>query len=320
MFKIYLFLFLVLATTLSLKAQQNVNFENVNLGSQGYYNGSDFAGGFESGGLFFRINYDSSFGGFWDGIAAASNVDTVTPGFTNQYSTFAGVGANGSSKFGLVYVASQSFFRNANPAQAVKLNSFQFTNSTFAALSMKSGDLFSKKFGGLSGNDPDYLRIKVYNYFNGLVTDTAELYLADYRSSNNSLDYIQKNWREATFNFSSPFDSIGFKLESTDFNSFGIKTPAYFCIDEVKFSNTTSVGSVIAGSEKRAYPNPFNDEIVIKTESEIWGLLINDQLGRKVDFSASFNGNAMKMETKALPKGIYYLQIPGKATQKLIKE
>ena len=37
--------------------------------------------------------------------------------------------------------------------------SVQLTNTTYTALSMLNGDSFSKKFGGSTGNDPDYLRL-----------------------------------------------------------------------------------------------------------------------------------------------------------------
>jgi hypothetical protein len=38
-----------------------------------------------------------------------------------------------------------------------------FTNTTYAALSMLSGDSFAKKFGGASGDDPDWFKYPSIN-------------------------------------------------------------------------------------------------------------------------------------------------------------
>ncbi|NJK43963.1 MAG: DUF4465 domain-containing protein, partial [Pleurocapsa sp. SU_196_0] len=71
----------------------------------------------------------------------------------------------------------------------------QFTNTTYAALSMREGDAFSKRFGGPTGSDPDYFRLLVEGIDDlGGSTGIVELMLADYRFADSGEDYILDEW------------------------------------------------------------------------------------------------------------------------------
>src|SRR5207253_4887505 len=104
--------------------------------------------------------------------------DTTTPGLANEFSSFAG-GGNGDANFGVAYFSDYAAnnpapaFDPANPATLARLptitlptgeeiESIQVTNTTNAALSMRDGDAFAKKFGGAAGDDPDFLKITAY--------------------------------------------------------------------------------------------------------------------------------------------------------------
>jgi hypothetical protein len=231
------------------------DFENVPL-SAGINNGSDQSGGYQGNGLFFSNYYDAQFA-YWTGFSASDRTDTVTTGLPAQYNSFAGSAFSGS-KFGVAYASSPIFVRNSNPTQQKKLVSFRFTNNTYAALSMRLGDPFSKKFGGTTGNDPDFFKLTVYNYFNGQKTDSASFFLADFRNPDNSQDYIQKQWKLAETGFNNPFDSLGFALSSSDNGTFGMNTPAYFCLDDITITEFSSVQSPLEKS-LLLYPNPTRE-------------------------------------------------------------
>ena len=77
-------------------AQSTAGFETTNLGTQGYYNGSDNAGGFESNGLLFKNTYTASFNS-WDGFSISAKTDTTTAGYDNQYSSYAGAASEGNN-------------------------------------------------------------------------------------------------------------------------------------------------------------------------------------------------------------------------------
>ena len=71
----------------------------------------------------------------------------------------------------------------------------EFTNTTYAALSMRDGDAFAKQFGGATGDDPDFLRLLIEGIDDlGESTGFVELMLADYRFADNNDDYIVGEW------------------------------------------------------------------------------------------------------------------------------
>jgi hypothetical protein len=300
------------------KAQVTVDFEGFNLGALGYNNGSDLSGGFQTNELLLRNNYSVQFAS-WEGFAISSTTDTVTTEYSNQYSSFAG-GASNGSKYAVSYSYSPSFLVNTNRAQLKKLSTFKYSNTTIGARVMKTGDGFSKKFGGATGNEPDYFKLLVFNYFNGQKTDSAEIFLADFRSQNNSQDYIVKDWRTATFNFSSPFDSIGFQLESTDNTVSGfMNTPAYFCLDEIQYSPFTNVEESSLNVVFRAFPNPFQNQLQIVSTGKIETISIVDQLGRQVNLDKTETDNGLILNTEKLPSGFYHVSLNGRSKMKLIK-
>ena len=92
--------------------------------------------------------------------------DTTTAGYLNQFSVLPRCnGADDSATFGVGF-ASQGNFYDAplitRPADDLRsFGSLSVTNTTYAALSMLLGDSFAKKFGGDSGNDPDYFILRI---------------------------------------------------------------------------------------------------------------------------------------------------------------
>ena len=93
------------------------------------------------------------------GWAYSQTTDTTTPGFGNQYSAIPGAGASSSATYGVAFTGgggAQAATSRITFDQPVSLLGAALTNTTYAALSMRDGDAFAKKFGGASGSDPDY--------------------------------------------------------------------------------------------------------------------------------------------------------------------
>lgn len=195
-----------------------------------YYNGSDGAGGFTSGGVFFGNNYNSAWDS-WDGFAYSTTNDTSN-GFPNQYSAYASAndGAYAVAFPGYGTPATISFASGVAPV------SVNLTNTTYAALDMLNGGLFgSKKFGGVSGDDPDHFSITFtgYDQAHG-VTGAVTFFLADFRFENNDLDYVVDGW--TTLDLSGlglGVRSIELGWDSSDVGAFGINTPLYVALDDL---------------------------------------------------------------------------------------
>ena len=193
-------------------------------------------GGFTSGGAFFNNSYfDGGTYFTWSGFSLSRETNTTTPGFGNQFSSAAGSGFGGSLQYAVSYVDSFAATPQIKFAAGERPISLQITNTTFAALSMRDGDSFAKKFGGLSGNDADFFRLTI----NGLdalsqPTGSLDFYLADYRFANNASDYIVTTWTPVDLSsLGASTNALTFSLASSDNGTFGMNTPAYFAVDQI---------------------------------------------------------------------------------------
>lgn len=243
-----------------------VDFEDISLSPESYFNGptdnsvespggwgSTVANGtFQSGGVDFSNSHNLTFGS-WSGFSVSNTTDTTTPGFTNQYSAYTGIGDNGSSNYGMAFgYRDLDSFDSNNISDLLSLPSLflpdgfeiasaALTNATYAALSMLAGDGFAKEFGGDSGNDEDYFLLSIFGIdAEGQALETSvEFYLADYRFSDNSMDYIVDEWVDVDLSSLSNAASLHFNLTSSDVGDYGMNTPAYFAIDNIVLNESS---------------------------------------------------------------------------------
>ncbi len=212
-------------------AQTVADFENLSLPADTFWNGSDGTGGFSSGNAFFPNNYDTTFVA-WTGFTYSTMTDTLTPGIMNQYSAIAGGGANGSATYAVADEYGNAKVILSGNAVGKTIKGTYVTNNTYSYLSMRNGDSFSKKFGGTTGADEDWLKLTVKGWLGGnLKSNEVEFYLADYRFADSTQDYLVKNWAWLNLQPLGDVDSIQFFLSSSDTGQFGMNTPAYFCLD-----------------------------------------------------------------------------------------
>ncbi len=293
-------------------SQNLVDFEELTLAPDTFWDGSDLsAAGFGSGGLYFPTNYNSEFS-YWEGGVAYSNVtDSITSGYENLYASKAGKGANNSSNYAVAL--GSGYFKSAasNGFPTNTLNLF-ISNGTYAYNSMRDGDGFAKKFGGETGNDPDYFYVVFKGYRAGIPcsNDSVVHYLADFRFEDNSQDYIQLDWEEINLNPLATFDSVVYSFASSDVGVFGINTPLQFCMDNISYeSYINSVNSLVDDREITVYPNPSIGSITIDLPKEKNGTLeIIDAAGRVVISDISIN-EAKQINIENLVNGVYYVKL-----------
>jgi hypothetical protein len=207
-----------------------VSFEEIVLNDQGFYNGSDGSGGFTSGNAIFKTYYNTEFSS-WSGFAVSNQTDTITPDFSNQYSSIAGSGAGQTTNYAVLYSYSLDTIEFAIPA---KITNIAFSNSTYAYYAMKNGNQFSKKFGGETGNDPDYFYLYLSVVDNkGKRLNFNGIPLADFTSSNNDLDFISKGWEYYNLQDAGYVKYLIFNFASSDTSVWGINTPTYVCVDNI---------------------------------------------------------------------------------------
>jgi Domain of unknown function (DUF4465)/Secretion system C-terminal sorting domain len=238
-------------------AQVVEDFEQYNLSKGQYLNGSDLSGGFGTDNIFLFNNYNPTFF-YWSGWSISAATDTITGSFTNEFSAVSGGGADISLAYAVSYgVENKIVFKGEALGKTVK--SISINNGTYPALSMKNGDAFAKKFGGPSGKDKDYFFVTIKAWHQGqLSKDSIDFYLADYRFEDGSKDYIVRKWTDVKLTALGNVDSLLFVLHSSDVGDFGVNTPTYFCIDNLKINTEVGTEDVIPQYIVIA-PNPTHD-------------------------------------------------------------
>jgi hypothetical protein len=221
---------------------------------EGLY-GPEIRGEFASHGVAFGNTVELTYN-TWSGFAYSNESDNTTPGFGNQHSAITGDGRGaGADNYGLAFAASpigEGTFDAAAlqglPTIAIpfgrSVESLWITNTTYTTFSMRDGDSFAKKFGGESGDDLDWFKATAYGIDDeGAVLETSvDFYLADFRSMDNTEDYIVTDWIEWDLSPLAGAASLHFNFTSSDVGAFGMNTPAYFAMDDLMLSVDVTPG------------------------------------------------------------------------------
>jgi hypothetical protein len=307
----------IVTLTLATKAQTVATFEALTLAPNSYWNGSATPLGttFQDGNAVFKNYYDTAYGGFWsEGFAYSNKNDSTTAGYTNMYAARTGSGYNGSGKYGVGQQA--ALIKLTGVAQGKLVRGAYITNGTYAALSMKNGDGLAKKFGGASGNDPDWFKLTIKKYYQGqLAQDSVQFYLADYRFADNTQDYIVTNWRWVDLTPLGNVDSLKFILSSSNFNSLGMLTPAFFCIDNFTTADVPLTVKDLHSNKLllSVYPNPAGESLQVELLTELTrkALIEVIDLTGKTIRSETIQNKSTQLSISNLAPGVYTLKVTG---------
>ena len=250
------------------RAQTVVTFENSTLsqplaGPDGYQNGRTLSppGSFTASGAAFNNDYNPMYDS-WSGWSYSNVKNLTTPGYGNQYAAYnvpgGGAGAAGSANYAVANNFSPGDATVALPA-GTRPDSLQVTNTTYAALSIQTGDQFAKKFGGATGSDPDYFRLTIIGRnAQNQPTGSVDFYLADYRFADNSKDYLVSQWTTVDLTpLGADTAALSFELNSSDVGAFGMNTPAYFAVDNLALSPV---------------PEPASSALLAAVGAAVWGV------------------------------------------------
>jgi hypothetical protein len=158
---------------------------------------------------------------YWYGFAYSQMHDFVTPGYENQFSAYV-VNDDESNKFMIGYI--DTYYGEPsieiNFDRPVKDLSFDVVNTTYAALAMKDGYYPAKKF-----TDTDWFKLTI------TVTSTDETEIITIKLGDGTK--ITNVWNTIPVQ-SKNITKLEFSLDSSDTGGWGMNTPAYFCIDNIK--------------------------------------------------------------------------------------
>lgn len=306
----------------ALNAQTTATFENLSLSANSYFDGSTSPGGttFASGNIVLENYYDNAWLYWASGWAYSNMKDSTTAGYGNLFSARPANGNANSANYAVGQQGAKIKF-NAT-AEGKVVHGFFITNSTYAALSMRDGDSFAKKFGGSTGDDPDWFKLTVHAWYGGnIVNDSVEFYLADFRFANNSMDYIVNDWQWVNLSSLGNSDSLVFSLSSSDMGSFGMNTPAFFCLDDLTTTDSPLAVNENTINKFMLYPNPSSDFIQLENNNTVPShLVLADLNGNKI-LEKEFENNLL-LDIRFLKTGIYLVTVTNEnstTTKKITK-
>ena len=197
-----------------------------------YENGAHLSGAFASGGVSFANDYAPSYDG-WSGFAYSKVNDATTSGFGNQYAASTG-GAYGGAAYGVSFGDGATLTLPAGE----RILDLRVTNTTYAALSMRDGDPFAKKFGA-----GDFFILTATGLAGGETTGSASFALGDFRGGKTD---IVTDWRTFDLSGLGAATTVAFTYASSDVGAFGINTPTYFALDDVRTQAVPEPASFLA--------------------------------------------------------------------------
>lgn len=288
---------------------QTIGFDSYTLGVDTFDNQANNQGYFEFDGIRFENYYDVTYD-YNTGFSITNKQNDTTGDYTNGHSAITASGYN-SSIYSMFYGSGAIDLNGLTRG----IEGLYVSNGTYAYFSMLNGDAYGKKFGdtvnasGVSDgtNGEDFFKV----IFTGISTtgDTiaqVEYFLADYRFADDAQDYIVDDWDYVDLTSlngtTGTLAKIGIGFESSDVGMFGMNTPAYVAIDDVRILAPAS----LAETELKlaAYPNPMQDELVIPGNFDLVQLIsINGQIIKEIH-----QANNAVLNVADLKPGAYILQ------------
>ena len=203
-----------------------IDFEELDLTKDTYWNGSDHSGDFTIENKTFNNTFYADWN-TWSGFAYSNIINYLFYNESAKYASFPSGGATESENY-LVGHQFQKISIEFEKPEEQRL--VQLTNCTYSALAIKYGYGYAKKFGGRDGRDPDWFKVTIIGFDHAnAITGTIDFFLADFRFDDDLEDYIVDDWKYVDLTSLGIVKRLEFELSSSDAG-----TPLYFCLDNLK--------------------------------------------------------------------------------------
>jgi len=336
-----LFSAFLLGTTV--QAQTVATFDDLSLPTTDtyYVNYSAFGTdvGFNDGLGYFPCIYDTSGGfTFWNYFVYSNETDSVTSGYSNQYSAKTGVGYDGSAEYLVAYCSNPVTYANTmnlnlrGAAVGHPVKGFYITNSTYVYNTIAPG--YPVEYPARKFHNGDWFKLTIYGYSGGVLKpDSATVYLADFLFPDTTMNYVLNTWQWVDLLPLGNVDSLQFALSSTDNGVYGMNTPAYFCMDNfTTYETDTAVdttgshlgaNNIIPATVAKVYPNPATNTLCLDvTGNMVRQVSVMDMTGNLIS-TYGVTTDHMEINTATLAAGTYILQLSGygkTASMKFVKQ
>lgn len=159
--------------------------------------------------------------------------------------------------------------------------------------------------------------------------------------SENKFITEKENWQQFDFQYTAQggekFITIGNFTDSSEVDTLFVgggdssnydNIGTYYYIDDVylgacdslPFDTLVSIQENNLASQIKVYPNPFQNEIVVKLkETQITSLLLYDILGNQIPIQTKKQNDRLEIRLENLPSGVYFLNVFNKDQRVIVK-
>lgn len=215
-------------------------FEEMQLDGDSYWNGSDktgtqvngeygetaYANTFVSGSYRFHNTYNDTWNS-WSGFAVSNKTSVAFIECDDQYNSAVGHGYGGSENYAVVCPHDECVEIMNKPDGDV-ISGFYVTNTANSIKVYEEGDGSAGKF-----ETGDWCLLTVTGHHADSTTTSVDVYLADYRSSNETEHYSLDYWLWVDLSSLGKVKYLTFSMSSSRNNEYGMTTPGYFCMDNL---------------------------------------------------------------------------------------
>ncbi|MDR2083967.1 MAG: DUF4465 domain-containing protein [Bacteroidales bacterium] len=299
---------------------QTATFEDFELANESHYQGDESLDGFTSGTFFFGNSFTEEWD-YWEGFAVSNHTTKEFDPDNNiegQFYNVVGSGYKDSKNFGVVYPPYGGLSMVTMPENSsMQVKGVYVTNSAWTYYTMLNGDTY---MGDPFGQGDWYKIIATGENSEGETT-TTEFYLADFRSDNPNEHYIIEEWTWFDLSVLGEIVNVGFDLDASRKNEYGLTITSYFCIDDFNGTGNAGINNFDLTTDIIVYPNPVSDYVNIDFEN-------NSDITVKNIRLYNINGEVLEsvipsefciINMEKYKSGIYFIEIKGNDFRKVKK-
>ena len=178
---------------------------------------------------------------YWGNYAySQTTTNTFETYIIDQFNNAVGGGVDNSETFLVAYPQGGTIDVINNEDGAV-IPGMYITNNAWVVDAILHGDGMSTIDGTAAGESTGNVGFQTGDWFKLTISadngNSIEYYLADYQSADESAHYYVNDWRWIDLSSLGTVKSLSFFLTSSRRNSWGMTTPAFFCLDNIGAEN-----------------------------------------------------------------------------------
>lgn len=260
----------------------------------------------------FMFSHVSSSPAYYNGfIASISATILESANFDDQFGCMARGGVAGEGTPYLVaywdtYAESVSIEKScevsiSSPYHAV---GFYVCNNPYVYYTIQKGNGFARRF-----EQGDWLKLITHGVDEaGKEIGMTEYYLADYRSENIDEWILNNSWEWVDLSLLGKVASIYFTMESSDMGEYGMKTPAYFCLDKLTVLTVPSSVEEPVATKAKTYYDRTDGVLRVESLQPVEIAVYN--MGGSLMTKQVVVGSA-SLDVNSYPSGIYVVRCGG---------